>query len=156
MAQDDFPRLQMGFGYANLTLPPIISTTTSHNSGFTSQFDFNFTKNIGFDYYMGYYGLGNSYELFTNIFGGKLMLPTEKATPYLVAGIGSGSFLLRSGGQSYGLGGGAMTRLGGGVDYKIGDAFYWRTEVTKMQTHVTGSWLGKMNIATGIVFTVMQ
>lgn len=162
MAQDEFPRLQMGFGYANMTLPTIGSAASGvvidsgHHSGFTSQFDFNFTKAIGFDYYMGYYGLGNGFQYFTNIFGGKLMLQTDKVTPYLVAGIGSGNFLYSSGGQSYGLGGGAAARLGGGIDYKIGDSFYWRTEVTKLQSHAPGTWVGKANIATGVVFTVMQ
>ena len=156
MAQDDFPRLQMGFGYANVTLPPFISTSTSHNSGFTSQFNFNILKSVGVDYYLGYYSLGNSTELLTNIFGGKLMYQGDKVVPYLVAGIGRGDFYISSGGYSQGLGGGAASRLGGGIDYKIGDAFYWRTEITKMQFHATGSWIGKANIATGVVFTIMQ
>src|ERR1041385_3372448 len=131
MAQDDFPRLQMGFGYANLTLPDLfpIGTqpliTSGHHSGFTSQFDFNFTKYVGFDYYLGYYGLGNGFQLFSNVFGGKLMFQTEKATPYLIAGIGPGNFIYSQSGQSFGVTNGAISRLGGGVDYKIGDAFYW-------------------------------
>ncbi len=155
MAQDDFPRLQMGFGYANLTLPAVGTTPGSHNSGFTSQFGFNFTKAVGFDYYLGYYSLGNSTELLTNIFGGKLMLQTEKVTPYLVAGIGRANAYVSSGGYSYGGVGATAARLGGGIDYKIGDSFYWRTELTKLQIH-SGGWYGKANIATGIVFTVLQ
>jgi hypothetical protein len=156
MAQDDFPRLQMGFGYANLTLPEITPIESGHHSGFTSQFNFNFTKNVGFDYYMGYYGLGNGFELFTNLFGGKLQLPTEKATPYVIAAIGRGNFLYSQGGQSFGLGGGAAARLGGGVDYKLSDSFFWRTEITRLQIHAGDNWVGKANIATGVVFTVLQ
>jgi hypothetical protein len=166
MAQDEFPRMQMGFGYANLTLPAVTGADSfgnraeiigsGHHSGFTSQLNFNFTKNVGFDYYLGYYGLGDGFELLTNIFGGKLQIPTEKATPYLVAGIGRGNFMFNQGGQTFGLGGGAATRLGGGIDYKLSDSFYWRTEVTRLQVHVMNSWLGKANIATGVVFTVLQ
>jgi hypothetical protein len=166
LAQDDYPRIQMGFGYANLTLPvttqnPLtlaITSTNQHNSGFTSSMNFNFTRNIGLDYYLGYYSLGNNSQLFTNIFGGKLQYPTDKLTPYVVAGFGLGSGI--SG--YYSTGSSAAYRMGGGVDYKLGDAFYWRVEVSKLGIHggldANGNttWIGNMNIATGIVLTLMQ
>ena len=170
LAQDDYPRIQMGFGYANLTLPvttvnPVTlaeSSNTQHNSGFMSTMNFNFTRNIGLDYMLGYYSLGNNQQLFTNIFGGKLQYPTDKITPYVVAGIGMGSGLSNAGGYYYSSGSSMAYRLGGGIDYKIGDAFYWRVDVSKMQVHSTDpftgnvSFIGNLNIATGIVFTLMQ
>jgi len=163
---DDYPRIQMGFGYANLTLPvysqnPVslaITSTDQHNSGFMSSMNFNFTRNLGLDYMLGYYSLGNNNQLFTNIFGGRAQYPTDKITPFVVAGIGMGSGI--SG--YYSTGSSMAYRLGAGFDYKIGDAFYWRVDVSKMQVHsgldanLNTSWIGGMNIATGIVFTLMQ
>ncbi len=167
LAQDDYPRIQMGFGYANFTLPvttqnPLTLVTTSsnqHNSGFMSAMNFNFTRNIGLDYQLGYYSLGNNSQLFTNIFGAKLQYPTDKIIPYVVAGGGMGSGI--SG--YYSTGSSLAYRVGGGFDYKIGDAFYWRLDVSKMGVHagldpvtLNTTWIGGLNIATGIVFTLMQ
>jgi len=173
LAQDDYPRIQMGFGYANLTLPVTtytqnpdgtISSTSKdqHNSGFMSSMNFNFTRNMGLDYMLGYYSLGNSSQLFSNVFGGRLQYPTDKITPFAVAGVGISSGLSNSYGYYYSSGSSLTYRLGGGIDYKIGDAFYWRVDVSKLAVHGgtdalgNTTWIGKMNIATGIVFTLMQ
>jgi len=161
MAQDEFPRIQVGFGYANLSLPAAppptgVSTSSSHNSGFASFMNFNFTKVIGLDYYMGYYSLGQGSQLFTNIFGGRLAYQTDKFSPYVVAGIGGGQGLLQQGGYYYSSGTALTTRLGGGVDYKMSDLFSLRFDVSKLQVHSGGTWIGNANIAAGIVFTVMQ
>ena len=165
--QDDYPRIQMGFGYANLTLPVLtqnaitgaLSNTTQHNSGFMSTMNFNFTRNIGLDYMLGYYSLGNNSQLFTNIFGAKLQYPTDKITPYVVAGGGMGSGI--SG--YYSTGSSLAYRAGAGFDYKLSDALYWRVDVSKMSVHsgvdpltLNTMWIGNLNIATGIVFTLMQ
>jgi len=80
-AQDTYPRLQTAFGYANFSMPVTDPNTNRHNSGFTTQFDFNFTKNLGFDYYMGYYSLGSGTSLFSNLFGARLMMQGEKVSP---------------------------------------------------------------------------
>jgi hypothetical protein len=164
--QEDFPRIQMGFGYANLSIPvttvnPLTLAVTSsdaHKSGFMSNMNFNFTRNIGLDYMLGYYSLGNNNQLFTNIFGARLQYPTDKITPFVVAGGGMGSGI--SG--YYSTGSSLAYRAGAGFDYKIGDMFYWRVDVSKMQVHAgldsngNTTWIGGMNIATGIVFTLMQ
>jgi hypothetical protein len=155
VAQDTYPRLQTSFGYANFTIPDS-ATTSKHSSGFVTQFDFNFTRSTGFDYYMGYYSLGNGTQLFTNLFGGRLMLQSEKVSPYLIGAIGAGSFIVQSGGYYYSGGSALTSRLGGGFDYKASDVFGIRVEVTKMQIHSGGVWTGKANISTGIVFTLMQ
>jgi len=168
LAQDDFPRIQMGFGYANFTMPtyvqnPIslaISSTNQHNSGFMSSMNFNFTKNLGLDYMLGYYSLGNNSQLFSNIFGAKLMYPTDKITPFVVLGGGMASGI--SG--YYSTGSTLAWRGGAGFDYKLSDALYWRLDVSKMSVHqgidltnpTNTTWIGNMNIATGIVFTLMQ
>jgi len=166
LAQDDYPRIQMGFGYANLSLPvytqnPLtlaITSTNQHNSGFMSNMNFNFTRNIGLDYMLGYYSLGNNSQLFSNIFGAKFQYPTDKITPYVVAGGGMASGI--SG--YYSTGSSLAYRAGAGFDYKLGDAFYWRLDVSRLQVHsgldqnLNTTWIGGLNIATGIVFTLMQ
>ena len=95
-------------------------------------------------------------ELGSSLFGGRLMLQTDKASPYLIAAIGSGNALVQSGGYYYSGGSALASRLGGGVDYKTSDMFSIRVEVTKLQIHSGGVWIGKTNISTGVVFTLMQ
>ena len=172
--QEDFPRIQMGFGYANLSIAvptctvvnldgtcATIDNSNHHSSGFMSNMNFNFTRNIGLDYYLGYYSIpaggGSSNYLFTNIFGAKLMYPTDKITPFVVAGIGIGSGLSGYSCSFYGCtsGSAATYRLGGGADYKLSDAFYIRVDISKLQVHSSG-WVGGANIAGGLVFTLMQ
>lgn len=155
MAQE-FPRIQMGFGYANLSLPGATTTSSSHNSGFASFMDFNFTRAVGLDYYLGYYSLGAGSQLFTNVFGVRLMAQTDKVSPFVVAGVGGGQGIVQRGGFYYSSGQALATRLGGGVDIKLGDAFSWRVDVSKLQVHSGGTWIGKANISTGIIFTLMQ
>jgi len=155
-AQDTYPRLQTSFGYANFSMPVADVNTNRHNSGFTTQFDFNFTKALGFDYYMGYYSLGSGTSVFTNLFGGRLMMQGEKVSPYLVAAIGGASFQVQSQGYYYSGGSALASRLGGGFDYKASDMFGIRVEITKMPLRSNGIWFGKMNVATGVVFTLMQ
>jgi len=155
-AQDTFPRIQQAFGYANFSLPVADVTTNRHNSGFTTSFDFNFTKALGFDYTLGYYGLGTGTSLFSNQFGGRLMLQGDKVSPYLVAALGMAQSQVQSNGYYYSGGSAFATRFGGGFDYKTSDVFGIRVEVTKMPLRSGGIWLGKMNIATGVVFTLMQ
>ena len=155
-AQDTYPRIQTAFGYANFSMPVADPNTNRHNSGFTTQFDFNFTKAVGFDYYMGYYSLGSGTSLFSNLFGGRLMMQGEKVSPYLVAAIGAGSFQVQSNGYYYSAGNSLASRFGGGFDYKASDVFSIRVEVSKMPLRSNGIWYGKMNVATGVVFTLMQ
>jgi hypothetical protein len=155
-AQDTYPRIQTSFGYANFSLPVTDVNTNRHNSGFTTQFDFNFTKALGFDYYMGYYSLGAGTSLFSNLFGARLMVQGEKVSPYLVAAIGAAQSQIQQNGYYYSGGSALASRFGGGFDYKASDVFGIRVEVTKMPLRSGGVWLGKMNVATGIVFTLMQ
>ncbi len=161
VAQDDFPRLEIGLGYANLGLPGTTSNSTQHHSGFGMHTDFNFTRNLGIDNYLGYYGLGNNASLFSNIFGGRLMVRTDKITPYVVAGLGGSQVSINQGGSYYSGGNALSTRLGGGIDYKISDGLAWRVDASKLQFHSRDAankkiWVGNMNISTGIVITLMQ
>lgn len=92
MAQDDFPRIQMGMGYANLGLPAG-DGTTSHRSGFAMQTGFNLVRWFGIENYTGFYSLGNGTTLISNIVGGKLMganVLGGRFLPYGVAGFGVG------------------------------------------------------------------
>ena len=155
MAQDDFPRVEMGFGYANLGIPVSSTTDIQHNSGFAMHTDFSFTRALGIDNYTGYYSLGNGANLFTNIFAGKLTYRSEKVAPYIVAGIGGAQVSIQQGGYYYSGGSSLAYRLGGGADYRFSDVMAFRVDVSKLQVHSAG-WIGKMNIATSVVFTIMQ
>jgi opacity protein-like surface antigen len=167
MAQDDFPRVEMGFGYANLGLPASSTTDIQHNSGFAMHTNFSFTRAFGIDNYTGYYSMGQGANLFTNIFAGKLTYRSEKLSPYLVAGIGGAQVSIQQNGYYYSGGSSLAHRLGGGVDYRFSDVMALRVDVSKLQVHqgcatvsstgaCSSGWIGKMNIATSIVFTIMQ
>src|SRR5436309_3852986 len=115
----------MGFGYANLNLPVPVSQAangtiqySNNHSGFTSWMGFNFTKAIGLDYSLGYYSLSNNNYFFTNIFGAKLMVQTDKITPFVVAGLGPGSGLQGCSYSAFGssCGTNLTTKVGGGID----------------------------------------
>jgi hypothetical protein len=155
MAQDDYPRVEMGFGYANLGIPASSATDISHNSGFGMHTNFSFTKALGIDNYTGYYSLGSGANLFTNIFGGKLTYRSNKLAPYVVAGIGGAQVSIQQNGYYYSGGSSLAYRAGGGVDYRFSDVMALRVDVSKLQVHSAG-WIGKMNIATSVVFTIMQ
>src|SRR5262249_32858686 len=121
MAQEDYPKVQTSFGYANLGFAdfgnPNLGLTptapTARKSGFANETGFNLTRNLGINNYMGIYGLGNSTTMISDLFGGKAMYRTAKAVPYGVAGIGFG--YLTSGGY-YSYGSSFATRFGAGVD----------------------------------------
>src|SRR5881296_2017089 len=95
IAQDDFPRIEMSLGYANLGLPCCDFTTNigdnTRHSGFSSTQGFNLTRMFGIENDFGYYSLGNRVNLLSNLFGGKVAARRfERAVPYFTAGIGVG------------------------------------------------------------------
>ena len=161
MAQDDYPRIEMSMGYANLSYPCCSGTIgdSSHHSGFFTTQSFNLNRVVGIENYFGYYGLGgkdtigSNVSVLTNIIGAKLAARTERFTPYLSGGIGFG-YLTDSvsfGQSSFG------TRVGPGVDIRINDSMAWKIDFTRMSFHqqfsaTGGSWSSGWNLATGITF----
>ena len=164
MAQDDYPKVQTSFGYANLGFVdfgnPSLGFTptppTAHHSGFANETGFNLTRNLGINNYMGIYGLGGGITMISDLFGGKAMYRTARAVPYGVAGIGFG-YLTSS---SYGLGSSFGTRFGAGVDVPFKESLAWKFEISRMsfhlQTTANSSWTSGTNFQTGIVFTILQ
>jgi len=160
MAQDDYPKVQTSFGYANLGFADFNSPTfplpTSRHSGFANETGFNLTRNLGINNYMGIYGLGGGITMISDLFGGKAMYRTARAVPYGVAGIGFG-YLTSS---SYGLGSSFGTRFGAGVDVPFKESLAWKFEISRMsfhlQTTANSSWTSGTNFQTGIVFTILQ
>lgn len=152
-AQDDFPRIEMAMGYANVGFPSLtVANKTDRHSGFAMHSGFNFTKSLGIENYSGFYSMGNSITLISNVIGGKAAWRGgPKIVPYGVAGIG-GSYL--TSGYSYS---GTMmtTRLGVGFDVKLNDAMSWKVDASRMSFHA-GNWTSNPNFSTGIVFTLMQ
>ena len=164
MAQEDYPKVQTSFGYANLGFVdfgnPSLGFTptppTAHHSGFANETGFNLTRNLGINNYMGIYGLGGGITMISDLFGGKAMYRTARAVPYGVAGIGFG-YLTSS---SYGLGSSFGTRFGAGVDVPFKESLAWKFEISRMsfhlQTTANSSWTSGTNFQTGIVFTILQ
>jgi opacity protein-like surface antigen len=165
MAQDEYPRIEMAMGYANLAFPCCGGTLgdTGHHSGFFTTQGFNLNKSMGIENYFGYYSLGgkdnpqigSSVSILTNMIGGKLAKRTDRFTPYVSGGIGFG-YLTNNysfGQSSFG------TRIGPGVDIRLNDSMAWKVDVTRFSFHqqftaAGGSWSSGWNIATGIVFTL--
>ena len=164
MAQEDYPKVQTSFGYANLGFAdfgnPNLGFTqtapTSRHSGFANETGFNLTRNLGINNYMGIYGLGGGITMISDLFGGKAMYRTARAVPYGVAGIGFG-YLTSS---SYGYGSSFGTRFGAGVDVPFKESLAWKFEISRMsfhlQTTANSSWTSGTNFQTGIVFTILQ
>ena len=166
LAQEDYPKVQTSFGYANLGFVdfgnPNFGFTptapTSRHSGFANETGFNLTRNLGINNYMGIYGLGGGITMISDLFGGKAMYRTAKAVPYGVAGIGFG-YLTSS--QGYGLGSSFATRFGAGVDVPFKESLAWKFEISRMSFHLNltdpnSSWTSGTNFQTGIVFTILQ
>ena len=163
MAQDDYPRIEMSLGYANLGFP-CCSTIgeNSRHSGFASTQGFNLTRIFGIENYFGYYSLGGknnpllgtNVSLLANIIGGKIAARTERAVPYFTAGIGVG--YLTSDYASFGSS--FATRFGPGVHIKLNDSMAWKVDFTRMSFHqqftAAGSWSSGWNLSTGIVFVL--
>ncbi len=174
LAQDDFPRIEIGFGYANITLPGALQAdgTTSgatHNSGFSMQTDLNFTKILGVENYTGYYSLGGGSQMFANVICAKAAYRGfDKIVPFAVAGIGAANSVENIGGLYYSAGSAFARKLAVGADYRFSDIMSFRVDAGTLQVHSpvyrdpilqiqTGStWLGKFNYTTGIVLTIMQ
>ena len=162
-AQDDFPRIEMSMGYANLGLPCCSGTIgeSSRHSGFSTTQGFNLTRVLGIENYFGYYGLGgkdtlgSNVSLMTNLFGAKLAARTERAIPYFTAGIGIGYLTDEvSFGQSS-----LATKWGPGVDIRINEGMSFKVDFTKISLHqqfspTGGSWSSGWNLSTGITFSL--
>ena len=160
---DDFPRVEMSLGYANLGFPCCNSLTFESNrhSGFATTQGFNFTRILGVENYFGYYGLGgrniigSNVSMIVNMFGAKLSARTERAVPYFVGGVGVGYLTdeFSFGQSSFG------TRWGPGVDVKLNENMAWKVDFTRMSfrqrfTLSGGGWTSGWNLATGISFAL--
>jgi len=150
-AQEDFPRVEMSLGYANLAYPCCSNTTfqNSRHSGFASTQGLNMTKNLGIENYFAYYSLGGSnnpyfgsnVSLIANIVGAKIAARTE------VRVVAETTF----GQSSFG------TRFGPGVDIKLNESMSWKVDFTRLSFHqqfLAGSWSSGWNLSTGIVFAL--
>lgn len=149
-AQEDFPRIEMAMGYANIGFPTGDPGTSDRHSGFAMQTGLNFTRALGIENYTGFYSLGNSITLISNIVGGKAVYRGGgKVMPYGVAGIGV-SYAT----SGYASSGSALsTRLGGGADYALSEGFGLRFDVSRLGFHF-GSWTSGTAFTAGVVFTL--
>lgn len=147
-AQEDFPRMEMAMGYANIGFPTGVPGTSDRHSGFAMHTGLNFTKALGIENYTGFYSLGNSITLISNLVGGKAAYRGGgKLTPYGVAGIGVS---YATSGYYYS-GSSFSTRIGGGVDYALSEGFGLRFDVSRMGFHF-GTWTSGTAVTAGLVF----
>ena len=149
-AQDEFPRVEVAMGYANVGFPTGVNGQSERHSGFAMHTGLNFTKNFGIENYTGFYSLGSGITLISNMVGGKATLRGGgKLVPYGVAGIGA-SYAT----SNYSSSGTALsTRFGGGVDLPLNDAMSLKFDVSRMGFHF-GSWSQNTNVSAGISFTL--
>jgi hypothetical protein len=162
LAQDDYPRIQQGMGYANVGVPNGDGTSSRH-SGFAMQTDLNLTKMFGIENYFGYFGLASpgcgssSCYMIANVIGARANYRMDKLTAYGVAGIGSGYYSQAQTLPGYGtvLNGGSMLtgRFGVGVDIPMNDSIMWRVDVSRMSFHMTNLITGNSQWNSGIAIT---
>jgi hypothetical protein len=150
MAQEDYPRIEVGMGYTNIGFPSGVAGETERHSGFAMSTGFNFTRTFGIENYTGFYSLGDGVTLISNIVDGKAAWRNgRKVVPYGVAGIG-----ISYATSGYSSSGSAFsTRLGLGADVALNDAMSLKFDVSRMGFHF-GSWTSGVNFTTGIVFTL--
>ena len=154
IAQDDFPRVQIGMGYSNLGLPTG-DGTTSHRSGFAMQTGLNLVRWFGIENYTGFHSLGTGSTLISNVVGGKVMgasVLSGRFVPYGIAGFGVGYVSQRG---YYGSGSMATTRLGLGSDVPLNESMGIRFEGVRTSIH-SGTWISGWNITTGIYLNVVR
>ena len=150
MAQDEFPRIEVAMGYANVGFPTGVNGKSERHSGFAMHTGLNFTKSLGIENYTGFYSLGSGITLISNIVGGKAALRGGgKVVPYGVVGIGV-SYAT----SNYASSGSALsTRIGGGIDVPLNDAMSLKFDISRVGFHF-GSWSQNTNFVAGIVFTL--
>jgi hypothetical protein len=158
-AQDDYPLMELAFGYGNLELKDlalVLPGSEGRHSGFATHQAFNLSSMFAIENYFGYYGFGTDptlgkTELITNLFGGKFSYRTAGPVIYGTAGIGGGWLRFTDigvGDNSFGV------KFGGGVDIPIGESFAWKVDVSRMSFHFADQWNSGMNISTGIVLKI--
>jgi len=158
-AQDDYPRVEMAMGYANLGFPSLTTATgTDHHSGFATHMGFNLTRSLGFENYTGVYGMGQGVTLISNLFGGKAMYRASRIVPFVVAGLGVGYFTASSS-QGYLSASTFAIRYGFGADVPFSDSMAWKIDVSRLGMGnpflpPPGGRTTNWNISTGIVFTL--
>jgi opacity protein-like surface antigen len=157
LAQDEeFPRIEIGVGYGHVSLPDIdfLGVPLVQNgghSGFVSQQGFNFTRWLGVENYLGYYGAGQGANFFTNVFGAKVAYRNlKKVVPYGAAGIGGSSLSINYQGSTSGF----ATRLAGGIDVPVNDSMAVRLDYSHISSHVLDDWRPSRNLSFGVVFTI--
>jgi hypothetical protein len=164
-AQDDYPLMELGFGYGNIALKDLstfLSEADGRHSGFATHQAFNLNSVFAIENYFGYYGFGDNVfagvgsvgktELLTNLFGGKFNFRTGGPVFYGSAGIGGG--WLRFPDIGAGTNNAFGVKFGGGVDVPIGESFAWKVDVSRMSFHFFEQWNSGMNISTGIVLKI--
>jgi hypothetical protein len=163
-AQEDFPRIEFGMGFGHVELPDTITNavtlvsgvvSNSGHSGFVSQQGFNFTRWLGVENYLGYYGAGQNSNFFTSCVGLKAAYRDfKKVVPYGSAGFGGSSLSLSEIGGTSGI----ATRLGGGIDIPFNDSMALRLDYSHISSHLqnlfTGQseWQGSNHASVGVVF----
>ena len=149
-AQEDYPRMEVAMGYANVGFPTGPNGESQRHSGFAMHTGMNFSKVFGIENYSGFYSLGQGITLISNLIGGKAAWRGGgMVVPFGVAG--RGVSYATSGSSSSGTA--LSARLGGGADVKLNDAFSLKCDVSRMGFHF-GSWSSGTNFSRGIVFVL--
>lgn len=154
MAQD-YPLLEIGFGYGNIGSNVLAS---GRHSGFVTNQAFNLNSWFAIENFLGYYTNGTDPQfgkmnLITNSFGGRVNYRNLGPVFYANAGFGGGWVQFTQAGGSISS---MATRFGGGVDIPWKDYFAWKFEVSRMGFHLLDQWNSSTNFTAGIVLKINQ
>ena len=152
----DYPQIELGFGYGNLKLKDI---DDNRHSGFATHQVFNLSSAFAIENYFGYYGMGRDpsfgkIEFLTNLFGARVAYRSAGPVIYGSAGLGGG--WLRFPDLGAGTNSAFGVKIGGGVDIPINESFAWKVDASRMSFHLFDEWRSGFNLSTGIVINIFQ
>jgi len=157
LAQDDFPRIEVGVGYGNITFPSLtVANQTDRHSGFVSTQSLNLARTWGVENFMGVYSIGQGAQMIAEMVGLKAMYRGAHVVPYVAAGLGVGYFTASSSAGYTASASSFGVRYGGGVEVPMGGAFGLKFDVSRIGTGnpFFGNRTTNTNFMTGVVFRV--
>ena len=148
LAQDDFPRFEVGTGYGFVS---VAGSVDDRFSGLNLYADVNLTDWFGFENLTAYYPGPNDTSLTFSIIGPKVTARRiGRLVPYGVAGVGIGFSRTIFGDANL-----RDLRVGGGVDVPFREIFALRLDISRLWFRANQVWIPGSNVSVGIVFNLV-
>ena len=147
LAQEDFPRFQVGTGYGNVG---VAGSVNDRFSGVNLYADVNLTDWFGLENFTACYPGPDDTSLTFSIIGPRVTARRiGRVMPYGVAGIGIGFSRSIFGDANL-----RDLRVGGGVDVPLRDDFALRLDISRLWFKANQVWIPGSNVSIGIVFNL--